>query len=79
MLRLFWIVRLKVECGMCCKGNALSMVWLMSKIVPTFFSCVFFFFPLSLSHCLLSFFLWVVSTCALICLVLLMDGFHPWF
>jgi hypothetical protein len=28
---------------------------------------------------LLSFFLWVVSTCALICLVLLMDGFHPWF
>jgi hypothetical protein len=25
--------------------------------------------------CLLLFFLWVVSTCVLICLVLLMDGF----
>jgi len=37
------------------------------------------FFSLFFIDCLLLFFLWVVSTHVLFCLVLLMDGFCPWF
>jgi len=44
---------------------------------------VFLLFSWSPKHgvvdCLLLFCLWVVSSCVFICLVLLMDGSHPWF
>ncbi len=44
----------------------------LSPNINNFFFEIFFLGPID---CLLLFFLWVVSTCVLICLVLLMDGF----
>jgi hypothetical protein len=45
-----------------------------SPNIHNFFFEEFFLGPFD---CLLLFFLWVVFTCVFICLVLLMDGFHP--
>jgi hypothetical protein len=64
-----------------CLKESLCSDWLLScelQVTTQNLGCsnnVFFCLYLIFVDCLLLFFLWVVSTCVLICLVLLMDGF----